>query len=63
MGSIDKIVLKVRCLLYRVLKSGGARELDRLNILKANEEHVRMGILLLLEARKILKSLGFKTMI
>ena len=49
-------------MLYRVLKSGGARELDRLNILKANEERVRMGILLL-EARKISKSLGFKTKI
>ena len=49
-------------MLYRVLKSGGARELDRLNILKANEERVRMGILLL-EARKISKSLGFKAKI
>ena len=62
MVPIHEVVLKVRCLLYRVLKSGGARELDRLNILKANEERVRMGILLL-EARKISKSLGFKTKI
>ena len=53
MVSTHKIVLEVRCLLYRVLKSGGARELDRLNKLKANEEHVRMGIVLVLEARKI----------